>query len=140
MDNNPFILGLIFLSVSLNLTHHITMTIKEFKTKLKENPSNVAFSETIEVIEAHYDFTPSSFVNGDLKNEAGENSGSCKVFAFAKTQSLSKEEALACFGAYYFEEVLNDPTGTGHQNIRNFMNNGFDGLTINGTALTEKEA
>ena len=114
------------------------MTINEFKTKLKENPSNVAFSETIELIESLYDFTPSSFVNGDIKNEAGENSGSCKVFAFAKAQSLSKEEALACFGAFYFEEVLNDPTGTGHQNIRNFMNHGFDGLAINGTALSEK--
>ena len=114
------------------------MTIKEFKTKLKESPENVAFSETIELIEAHYDFTPTSFVNGDLANEAGENSGSCKVFAFAKAQSLSKAEALACFGAFYFEEVLNDPTGTGHQNIRNFINHGFDGLTINGAALTEK--
>ncbi|MFT5906514.1 MAG: hypothetical protein ACI9E1_002124, partial [Cryomorphaceae bacterium] len=30
------------------------------------------------------------------------------------------------------------PTGTGHQNIRNFMNHGFDGLAINGTALSEK--
>ena len=114
------------------------MTINEFKTKLKENPSTVAFSETIELIESLYDFTPSSFLNGDIKNEAGENSGSCKVFAFAKAQSLSKEEALACFGAFYFEEVLNDPTGTGHQNIRNFMNHGFDGLAINGTALSEK--
>ena len=114
------------------------MTISEFKRKLKENPNNVAFSETIELIEAHYDFTPTSFVNGDLTNKAGENSGSCKVFAFAKAQSLSKEEALACFGAFYFEEVLNDPTGTGHQNIRNFMKHGFDGLTINGAALTEK--
>jgi len=87
------------------------MTINEFKTKLKDNPSKVEFSETIAIIEALYDFTPTSFVNGDLTNEAGENSGSCKVFAFAKEQSLSKEEALACFGAFYFEEVLNDPNG-----------------------------
>ena len=116
------------------------MTITEFKTKLKDNPNNVAFSETIEVIEANYDFTPTAFVNGDLKNKAGENSGSCKVFAFARAQSLTKEEALACFGAFYFDEVLNDPNGAGHQNIRNFMQHGFDGLIINGTALKEKEA
>ena len=115
------------------------MTITEFKTKLQENPNDIAFSETMAVIENHYDFTPTSFTNGDLKNEAGENSGSCKVFAFATSQSFSKEETLACFGAYYYEEVLNDPTGSGHQNIRNFMANGFDGLTINGTALTKKE-
>ena len=116
------------------------MTITEFKKKLKESPNNVEFSETIELIEALYDFTPTSFINGDLKNEAGENSGSCKVFAFAEAQSLTKTETLACFGSFYFEEVLNDPTGTGHQNIRNFMNSGFDGLTIKGTALTKKES
>lgn len=116
------------------------MTIQEFKNKLTENPSNIAFTETIEVIEAHYDFTPTTFTNGDLTNQAGENSGSCKVFAFAKAQSLTKQQALACFGAFYFDEVLNDPTGTSHQNIRNFMTHGFDGLTINGTALTEKGA
>ena len=115
------------------------MTIQEFKTRLKETPTKVAFSETIEIIEANYNFTPTSFTNGDLKNEAGENSGSCKVFAFAKAQSLNKEETLACFGAFYFEEVLNDPTGTGHQNIRNFIKHGFKALTINGTSLTEKE-
>lgn len=113
------------------------MTIQEFKTKLTENPKAVAFSETIELIETHYDFTPTAFINGDLKNQAGENSGSCKVFAFAKTQSLTKQQTLACFGVFYFEEVLNDPTGTSHQNIRNFMTHGFDGLTINGTALTK---
>lgn len=116
------------------------MTIQEFKTKLKDKPNHVAFSETIEVIEANYDFTPTSFVNGDLENDVGENSGSCKVFAFAKAQSLTKEETLACFGAFYFDEVLNDPSGSGHQNIRNFMQYGFDRLSINGTALAEKEA
>ena len=114
------------------------MTIQEFKTKLTDNPKNVAFSETIEIIEANYNFTPTSFTNGDLTNQAGENSGSCKVFAFAKAQSLTKEQALACFGAFYFEEVLNDPTGTGHQNIRNFIKHGYKGLTINGTPLTKK--
>jgi len=77
-------------------------------------------------------------VNGDLTNESGQNSGSCKVFAFAKVQSLSKEETLACFGAFYFDEVLNDPSGTGHQNIRNFMNSGFDGLSFSSDALLEK--
>lgn len=114
------------------------MTIAEFKTKLTENPTEVAFSDTIEVIEANYDFTPTTFTNGDLTNAAGENSGSCKVFAFATAQSLTKEQTLACFGAFYFKEVLEDPTGTGHQNIRNFMQHGFDGISFEGSALTEK--
>ena len=81
-------------------------------------------------------------------NTSGNISGKCgtmkkgkattRCLPKKKAQSLTKEEALACFGAFYFEEVLNDPTGTGHQNIRNFMNHGFDGLAINGTALSEK--
>jgi len=114
------------------------MTIEEFKTKLRESPKSINFSETMEVIESNYEFTPTSFVNGDLENKAGENSGSCKLFSFAKIQGLSQAETLACFGAIYFEEVLGDPAGTGHQNIRNFMKSGFEGLTMNGEALTVK--
>jgi len=114
------------------------MTIEEFKSKLKENPKSVEFSETMAVIDNHYEFTPTSFTNGDLENEAGQNSGSCKLFSFAKEQGLSKDQTLTCFGAIYFEEVLGDPDGSGHQNIRNFMNSGFDGLVINGTALSAK--
>ncbi|MCB0450192.1 MAG: HopJ type III effector protein, partial [Confluentibacter sp.] len=40
-----------------------------------------------------------------------------------------------CFGKFYFEEVLNDPNGTGHQNIRNFIKTGFEGLRFDGQPL-----
>jgi len=106
------------------------MTLATFKTKLKNNPKAIEFSETIKVIESNYSFTPTTFTNGAVNNEAGQNSGSCKVFAFAIQQGLSKEETLACFGDFYFKEVLQDPNGNGHQNIRNFMNTGFDGLSF----------
>lgn len=106
------------------------MTLETFKTKLKTNPEAIEFSETIAVIESNYGFTPTIFINGDVNNEAGQNSGSCKVFAFAIQQGLSKEETLACFGDFYFKEVLQDPNGNGHQNIRNFMYTGFDGLSF----------
>ena len=112
------------------------MTIQEFITKLTKEPKNIQFSETMAVIDAHYEFTPTLFQNGNLENKAGENSGSCKLFSFAKLQELSKEDTLACFGSIYFDEVLNDPSGSGHQNIRNFMITGFDGLKISGVALT----
>ncbi|XCF06405.1 HopJ type III effector protein [Tamlana crocina] len=114
------------------------MTIETFKNKLKNTPKIVAFSETMDVIEAHYQFTPTAFKNGDLENKAGENSGSCKLLAFAKLQNLSKEETLACFGQFYFEDVLKDPNGNGHQNIRNFMKTGFDGLSFEGEPLKGK--
>lgn len=114
------------------------MKLEIFKQKLKNTPSQIEFSETIAVIESHYEFTPTAFKNGDLQNKAGENSGSCKLFAFAKLQGFTKEETLACFGKFYFEDVLNDPNGNGHQNIRNFMKTGFDGLIFEDHALKEK--
>ena len=114
------------------------MNIETFKTKLKENPTLIDFSETMSVIENHYNFTPTAFKNGTLENDEGQNSGSCKLFAFAKEEGFSKEETLACFGQYYFDDVLKDPNGTGHQNIRNFMNTGFDGLSFEGVPLKGK--
>jgi hypothetical protein len=114
------------------------MTIKTFTNKLKNTPKEIEFSETMAAIEANYEFTPTAFINGSLKNNAGENSGSCKLFAFAKAQGFSKEETLACFGKFYFEDVLKDPNGTGHQNIRNFMKTGFEGLRFEGEPLKEK--
>ena len=113
------------------------MTVENLKEKLK-TPTEVAFTDTMAVIEANYIFTPTAFKNGALQNEAGQNSGSCKLFAFAQKEGFSKEETLACFGKYYFDEVLKDPNGDGHQNIRNFMKTGFDGITFDGEALTSK--
>ena len=114
------------------------MNINTFLDKLKQTPPVVTFAETIATIEENYEFTPTAFKNGEQHNAAGENSGSCKLFAFALLQKLSVAETLACFGAYYFEEVLGDPNGTNHQNIRNFMKTGWDGIQFEGEALLLK--
>jgi HopJ type III effector protein len=114
------------------------MTIPAFLEKLNQTPEVITFAETIAVIEANYSFTPTTFSNGDQINNAGENSGSCKLFAFAKLQNLSPTQTLACFGAYYFDEVLGDPEGINHQNIRNFMKTGWDGIQFGGEALVLK--
>lgn len=114
------------------------MTIEAFKNKLRNAPQTIEFFETMEIIEVNYNFSPVGFTNGDLQNKSGENSGSCKLFAFAKAQDLTKEETLACFGRFYFDEVLNDPNGTGHQNIRNFIRTGFEGLFFEEEPLSEK--
>ena len=115
------------------------MNLIDFKNKLQNNPKTIDFSETIATIEAAYNFTPSSFTNGDLKNEENQNQGSCKVFSFAVKEGLTKEETLACFGQYYFKEVLEDMNGTGHQNIRNFMSTGFEGLIFKNETLVPKK-
>lgn len=114
------------------------MSTTSFLEKLKSTPEAVTFVETIAVIEENYTFTPTAFQNGLQHNAAGENSGSCKLFAFAKLQQLTETETLACFGAYYSEEVLGDPSGTNHQNIRNFMKTGWSGIQFEGEALQLK--
>jgi len=111
------------------------MTITAFLEQIKQHPKDITFQDTIQVIEENYDFKPTAFQNGNQYNKAGENNGSCKVFAFAKLNNLSKEETLACFGGYYFEDVLENPNGTDHQNIRNFMHIGWDGIEFEGKAL-----
>ncbi|GAL65246.1 HopJ type III effector protein [Jejuia pallidilutea] len=114
------------------------MNLKTFRNKLKNTPEAITFPETMDVIEKHYEFHPTAFKNGTLENAKGENSGSCKLFAFAKAQGFSKEETLACFGAFYFEDVLKNPKGDGHQNIRNFIKTGFEGLSFEDEPLKKK--
>ena len=105
---------------------------------VKNNPESLQFKEIIAYIDEHYDFTPTAFKNGNTMNEAGQNNGSCKVFSFAKLQGLSKEQTLPLFCEFYREDVLKNPEGTDHQNIRNFMENGWDGIVFEGEALKEK--
>jgi hypothetical protein len=114
------------------------MTIDEFKLKLKNSPENIVFSETIAVIEGNYTFTPSAFKNGSLENSSIENLGSSKVFSFAIKEQLTKDETLACFGAFYFNDVLKNLNGKDHQNIRNFIKTGFDGLKFENETLVKK--
>lgn len=114
------------------------MTLEIFINKLKNTPKDIEFSETMATIESNYNFEPTAFKNGTLNNGVGENSGSCKLFAFAQHQEFTKEETLACFGKFYFEDVLEDLNGTGHQNIRNFITTGFNGLAFEGNPLKTK--
>lgn len=106
--------------------------------QLENNPEAIVFQEVIEYIDAHYDFTPTAFTNGETTNEAGQNNGSCKVFSFAKKHNLSIEKTLFLFGDFYRKDVLENPSGTDHQNIRNFMKTGWEGISFEGEALTEK--
>ena len=114
------------------------MESNTFLQQLRSKPDSIAFTDTIAVIDAHYDFTPTAFKNGDLMNEAGQNNGSCKLFAFAQLQNLTPQETLACFGAYYRDDVLLHPDATDHQNIRNFMKFGWAGIKYQGHALKVK--
>lgn len=114
------------------------MNLQAFLNTLNNQPENLQFADTMAIIEALYDFAPTSFKNGNVDNGAGQNNGSCKLFAFAKLQGFNEQQTLNCFGAYYRADVLKNPAGTDHQNIRNFMQTGWAGVEFAGQALTEK--
>lgn len=114
------------------------MQLDAFFTKLQQTPDQINFADTIATIDANYEFTPTAFRNGDLENAAGQNSGSCKLLSLAKLHNLSTEQTLHCFGDYYRTDVLLYPDATDHQNIRNFIRYGWDGVKFEGSALIAK--
>lgn len=114
------------------------MQLEAFLAKLNSSPDQITFAETISTVDGNYDFTPTAFRNGELQNAAGQNSGSCKIFSFAKAQKFSVEKTLHCFGDYYRVDVLQHPDATDHQNIRNFIEFGWDGIHFEGSALHPK--
>jgi len=107
------------------------MPLKNFITRITAN-EQVSFDETIAIINEFYHYTPTQFTNGlgeaTAINEAGTNEGSCKIFAFATLNQFTPAQTLNLFGIYYHNDVLKDPDGTGHQNIRNFMQSGWEGI------------
>ena len=110
--------------------------IKSYIEKITNQPETLLFDETLAVIDESYVFTETGFDNGDQRNEAGQNSGSCKVFAFAQRHQLSNQQTLHMFAQYYRDDVLSNPNGNDHQNIRQFMQHGFAGLRFDGQALS----
>ncbi|MDT4288372.1 HopJ type III effector protein [Methylomonas sp. MO1] len=116
------------------------MMVNEFLQRVKSGQA-VQFQETIAVIAEHYQYQPTEFSNGlqqPLVNDPGCNEGSCKIFAFAKLQQLTVEQTLALFGDYYRQDVLGNPAGNDHQNIRHFMRDGWGGIVFKGEALQAK--
>jgi hypothetical protein len=104
-------------------------------TYLKE--STLAFKEVVELIETYYQHQPTAFKNGDAYNEATQNQGSAKVFAFAQINNLSEEDTLYLFAEHY-QSVLANPNAIDHQNIRQFMAHGWQGIVFEGEALVQK--
>ena len=109
--------------------------LQSLLASLKTNTAT--FAKVIEYIDTYYTHQPTAFKNGDIYNEATQNQGSARVFAFAKLNSLSAEDTLYLFAEHY-RAVLATPTGTDHQNIRQFMAHGWDGVAFEGEALVTR--
>lgn len=116
------------------------MSIQKLLEAAAQKPETIEFKDTMAVIDANYDYTPTAFKNGDVHNDAGVNEGSCKVFAFALHNKLNEAQTLALFGKFYREEVLLQPGAENHANIRQFIAHGFAGLNFDGEALKAKNA
>lgn len=111
--------------------------IRTFLETLRQTPETIQFAEVIGLIDSHYNHTPTAFVNGTATNQASENQGSAKVFSFARLQDLNQTETLHCF-AEHFRTVSDNPTGNDHQNIRQFIADGWQGVQLPDTCLTAK--
>ena len=98
---------------------------------------SVTFAQVIEFIETYYQHQPTAFKNGDTYNEATQNQGSAKVFSFAKSNNLNAEDTLYLFAEHY-RSVLATPDATDHQNIRQYMVHGWQGIAFEGEALVLK--
>ncbi len=114
------------------------MSLTAFITNLSEQADSIEFADTMAIIEECYTFTPTAFTNGETQSDAGQNNGSCKIFAFGLLNNLSEQQTLACFGTYYRDDVLGNSGGNDHQNIRQFMISGWTKVQFDGEALAEK--
>ena len=95
------------------------------------------FADVIAFIEARYTHTPTAFQNGQQANATNENQGSAKVFSFAQPNHLNQAQTLSLFAEHY-ASVLATPDAIDHQNIRQFMQKGWDGIQFEGQALNAK--
>lgn len=103
--------------------------------KIRQHAESVEFQEVIDLIDQEYIHQPSAFINGDVENSANQNQGSCKILAFAQRHQLTEFQTLACFGQYYRQDVLGNPEGTSHGNIRAFIKSGWAGVSVPESAL-----
>lgn len=114
------------------------MQLELFLNRLETEPEKIEFPDVIALINSLYTFIPTGFRNHEIYNEAGQNTGSCKLLAFARLQELDEQQTLALFGAYYRADVLKNPEGESHQNIRQFMKTGWAGIEFDQVPLRAK--
>ena len=108
------------------------MTLENLLEKATRN--EIVFKDVISFIENNYSYTPSAFKNGKQLNAENENQGSAKLLYFSKMNNLSKDETLKLFAEHY-HSVLESPDGNDHQNIRQFMQNGWETVSFDTQVL-----
>lgn len=109
-----------------------------FNANLEMSGDDLMFDEFLTLCDEQYESGLVEFKNGDMVNMPGENDGSAKVLSYGALAEFDQSTTLKLWGQYY-RDVLATPDRTDHQNIRNFMKSGWDGVDFyNGVALTKK--
>lgn len=107
------------------------------------NGRAVRLEDTLATIDSAYRYSPTRFANGlgsdRVVNEPGTNEISCRIFYFAQLHELNERECLALFGECYRIDVLANPDGSNHQNIRRFLRHGWAGIQFEQRALAPRE-
>eukprot|EP00934_Nitzschia_sp_Nitz4_P005185 Nitzschia sp. Nitz4//scaffold17_size182527//130523//131150//NITZ4_001871-RA/size182527-snap-gene-0.300-mRNA-1//-1//CDS//3329539391//5175//frame0 len=104
-----------------------------------EDSDNTMMEDVLAIISKYYDYHEVKFRNGDVLNQAGQNGGTAKLLSYAALYKLDKPTTLKLWGQHY-RDVLADPKGDSHQNIRNFMVHGWEGIDFwDGIALMLKD-
>lgn len=109
--------------------------VQAFRARLHGH--DYQFAETLEFIGNHYHYSPSAFSNGELQNASGQNEGACRLIGLALLENLSLEETLLAFGEHY-RNVLANPQGTDHGNIRALINTGLAGVRFDRLPLQRR--
>jgi hypothetical protein len=97
-----------------------------FNANVEMDADSLKFEDVMDLIDKHYETGLIEFKNGDIVNKQGQNEGSAKLLSYAALSQLDEQTTLKLWGQYY-REVLKDPNGDSHQNIRNFMKTGWKG-------------
>ena len=122
----------------LDRDEHPRFNLKISDLEKLKSGVQIKFSDFLELIEQEYTFSNIVFTNNGLTNSKDENQGSAKVFCFGLMHSLDEKDVIRCFGEHY-KSVLESPEDlTSHLNIRNFMKMGWEGVSIDETALSVK--
>ena len=96
-------------------------TLEAFLKTISDDASAVDFEDTMAAIEDGYDYAAVAFKCGAVASAADQNQGSAKIFSFAKLQELDEATTLQLFGRFYRKDVLENPDGDDHGNIRNYQ-------------------
>ena len=99
-------------------TMQMPMAATQLVTLIGRAPNEIQFQLVMDAIAELYDVREVPFRVGDVKSDPGKNMGSAKIFSFAQISKLDKEATLHLFGDYYRVDVLENPDGDDHANIR----------------------